>query len=144
MFWTNLERLTGRFSEHRYAHGHMHRSPDEVPAHTATEFPAINIWNGAEAYMLTAAIPGIDPERLDVAVVGDTVTIRGSRDARELSEGEAYHRVERGYGQFVRSIKLPKRLDAEGVEARYARGILSLRLPRAEAELPKKIALKTT
>jgi HSP20 family protein len=144
MYWTNLERMMGAFREQRCAHGHIHRVLDDNPAYTAAEFPAVNIWNGAESYVLTAEIPGIDPEKLDVAVVGDTVTIRGSRVPLELKEGETYNRVERGHGQFVRSIKLPKPLDAGKVEARYARGILNLRLPRAEAEMPRKIALKTS
>ena len=144
MFWTNLERALGPFREYRCQQGHTHRTFDDTPASTAPEFPAVNIWNGAEAYVLTAEIPGVDPEKLDVAVVGDTVTIRGARAPLELKEGETYHRVERGHGQFVRSIKLPKPLNADKVEARYARGVLNLRLPRAEAEMPRKIALKTT
>ncbi|MBI4864885.1 MAG: Hsp20/alpha crystallin family protein [Candidatus Riflebacteria bacterium] len=144
MFWTNLERMMGSFREQRSAHGQGHRLFDDCPAQTAVEFPAVNIWNGPESYILTAEIPGIDAEKLDVAVVGDTVTIRGSRPPPELKEGETYHRGERGHGQFVRSIKLPKPLDADRVEAKYARGILNLRLPRAEAEMPRKIALKTS
>jgi len=144
MYWTNLERMMGALREQRYAHGHTHRASDEVPAHTAAEFPAVNIWNGAEAYVLTAEIPGIDPDKLEVSIVSDTVTIRGSRAPLTLKEGETYHRVERGHGQFIRSVKLPKPLDPDKVEARYAMGILNLRLPRAEAEMPRKIALKTS
>ena len=144
MFWTNLDRIAGPFR--RCEQGHLHRNSDYVdtPASATAEFPAVNIWNGAEAYVLTAEIPGINPDELDVAVVGDTVTIRGSRTRLELKDGEAYHRVERGHGQFVRSVRLPKPLDADKAEARYARGILNLRLPRAEAEMPRKIALKTS
>ncbi|MBI4862235.1 MAG: Hsp20/alpha crystallin family protein [Candidatus Riflebacteria bacterium] len=143
MFWTDLERMMGRFREQSGVRGPVQGSFDDTPTHTAADFPAVNIWNGAEAYVLTAEIPGIDPDQLDVAVVGDTVTIRGSRAPLVLKKGEVFHRVERGYGQFVRSIKLPKPLDAQKVEARYARGVLTLRMPRAEAEMPRKIALKT-
>ena len=143
MFWTNLEQIMSPIREQRCAHGHLHRTADDGQAHAAPEFPAVNIWNGAEAYVLTAEIPGIDPEKLDVAVVGDTVTIRGSRSPLELRDGETYHRVERGHGQFVRSVKLPKPLNADKVEASYARGVLNLRLPRAEAGMPRKITLKT-
>ena len=143
MFWTNLDQIMSPIREQRCAQGHLHRTLDDSQAHSAPEFPAVNIWNGAEAYVLTAEIPGIDPEKLDVAVVGDTVTIRGSRAPLELKDGETYHRVERGHGQFVRSVKLPKPLNADKVEARYARGVLNLTLPRAEAEMPRKITLKT-
>jgi HSP20 family protein len=144
MFWTDQEPKLGPFREQRCVHGHLHHAQADIPEHAGAEFPMVNIWNGPEAYVLTAAIPGVEPEGLDVAVVGDTVTIRGSRAPRTLVEGEAYHRVERGYGQFVRSVKLPKRLNPDQVEARYSKGILNLRLPRAEAEMPRKIALKST
>ena len=144
MSWTNLEQAMGRFHDFRCRHGHMHRAFDDTPSQAAAEFPAVNIWSGAGTYVLTAEVPGVDPDKLDVTIVGDTVTIRGSRLPFELKEGETYHRVERGNGQFVRSIKLPKPLNGDKVEATYARGVLSLRLPRAEAEMPKKIALKTS
>ena len=108
---------------------------------TATEFPAVNIWTNSDGAVLTAEIPGIKAEDLDISVQGDTVTIRGKRTSEELKEGEAWLRRERGEGTFVRSFALPFEIHADKVEAKYQDGVLRLTLPRAEADKPKKISV---
>ena len=72
-------------------------------------YPAVNIWTGEENAVLTAELPGVDPDGLDITVKNNTVTIRGERKPEELKEGESYMRQERGAGQFVRSFSLPVR-----------------------------------
>ena len=106
------------------------------------EFPAVNVWSNEDAVILTAEVPGIDPETLDVTVKEDTVTIRGQRDVAELQEGENYLRQERGTGPFVRSFRLPFQVNDSAAEAEYRRGILQLKLPRSEASKPKQISVK--
>ena len=107
----------------------------------AGSFPAVNIWTGDDEALLTAEIPGVDPDKIEVTVKNDTVTIRGNRELDDLKEGESYLRQERGAGTFARSFALPFHVDGDKVGAQYQKGILQLTLPRAEADKPKKITV---
>jgi HSP20 family protein len=106
------------------------------------EFPATNVWVSENSAVVTTEVPGIDPIALEISVVKDSLTLRGSRKAEELKEGEAYHRQERWNGQFTRTLELPFPVDADKVEARFAKGVLYISLPRAEADKPRKITVK--
>ena len=109
----------------------------------AQDFPAFNLWVNEEKAIVTAEMPGIDTATLDITVKGDVLTISGNRTPDELKEGETYHRQERGHGRFTRSIRVPFQADNTRIEATYAKGILKVELPRAEADKPKKIQIKT-
>jgi len=103
------------------------------------EFPAMNVWAGDDTALLTAELPGVDPATVEVSVKDDTVTIRGTRPAEPLKEGETLLRQERGAGDFVRSFALPFHVDPAKVTAQYRYGILQVTLPRAEADKPRRI-----
>lgn len=105
------------------------------------EFPAVNIWADADTALLTAEVPGVDPEAIEVTVKDDTVTIRGRRELEAPKKGETYLRQERGAGAFVRSFALPFRVENQRVTAQYRMGILQVTLPRAEEDKPKKITI---
>ena len=105
------------------------------------DFPAVNVWTGEDNAVLTAELPGVDPDKIEVTVKDDTVTIRGNREPERLGEGETYLRQERGTGTFVRSFALPFHVDGDKVTAQYQKGILQLILPRREADKPKKISI---
>jgi HSP20 family protein len=113
-----------------------------MPKAVGQEHPAVNVWGGEHDYILTAELPGVDSARLDISVVGDTLTFSGSQDLESLKEGEAYHRQERSGGRFSRTMQLPFQIDAEKVTAKYEKGILKITLPRAVADKPLKIAIK--
>jgi len=106
------------------------------------EYPAVNIWEKDGKAVVTAELPGIDPEKLDISVSGETVTIAGAALQETFGEDEIYLRQERGIGNFKRNIQLPFQIDAQAVEARYEKGILMITLPRAKEDLPKKIKIK--
>ena len=106
------------------------------------DFPAVNVWRSAEGAIVTAELPGIDPAKLDISVVGDILTLTGSREIEALKEGESYHRQERTHGRFARTLQLPFQVNAAKVEAKYEKGILQITLPQVEEEKPKKIAIK--
>jgi len=114
---------------------------EEFP--TVGQFPAVNIWAGDEDYVLTAELPGVEPEKLDIAVHGNTVTLRGSYGPQESENGRTYHRRERWSGNFARSFQLPFEVDAEKVEAKLENGVLRLVLPRSEKDKPRKIEVKS-
>ena len=106
------------------------------------DYPAMNVWTNEDGAVVTAELPGVEPDNINIAVTGDTLTLKGSRTPEELKEGEQYHRRERGHGQFTRTFQLPFQVEAEKVEANFEKGVLSITLPRAEAEKPRKIAIK--
>jgi len=110
---------------------------------TAPGYPAMNIWTSEDGIKLTAEVPGVHSEDIDINVVGETLTLSGERKADELKEGARYHRQERGYGKFTRSIQLPFPVNVNQVEATFKNGVLNVSLPRAEEDKPRKIAVKS-
>jgi HSP20 family protein len=108
----------------------------------AAGYPAMNIWTDPEGAIVTAELPGINPEDIDISVQNDTLTLMGSRQSNGLQEDETYHRRERRYGRFTRSFQLPFHVEAGKVEAVFDKGILQVSVPRAEADKPKKITVK--
>jgi HSP20 family protein len=111
-------------------------------AGAAIDFPPLNIWSSQDGAVVTAEIPGMSPDDIDISVVNQTLTLRGARGPEELSEEEKYHRRERGFGEFTRTIELPFKVNSDGVEAKFCKGILTVTLPRAEADKPRKISVK--
>jgi len=104
------------------------------------EFPPINVWtNKHEGTIVTAELPGVDPDHLNISVTADTLTLSGSRQPAEVSDSVQYHRKERPRGEFNRSFKLPYTVNSQAVEANLDKGVLTITLPRAEAEKPKQI-----
>jgi HSP20 family protein len=103
------------------------------------DYPAVNAWVNENNVVLTAELPGIEPEDLEINVVEDTITIKGNRSETEIGETSEFHRRERGAGAFSRSFTLPYRVDGEKVEAECEKGILRVKLPRADSDKPRKI-----
>jgi HSP20 family protein len=106
-------------------------------------YPAVNAWTSENGVVVSAELPGVKPEAIEVSVVNDTLTLSGARQPEDLPEGARYHRRERGCGDFNRSFQLPFPVEANKVEANYENGVLHVFLPRAEADKPKKIEIKT-
>ncbi len=109
----------------------------------ASGFPAMNVWTNEDGAVITAELPGIDPKGVDISVNNDTLTVTGNRQPEELPQDATYHRRERGSGRFSRSFQLPLQVEAGKVMATFERGILQITLPRAEADKPRKIVVKT-
>lgn len=110
-------------------------------AGTAT-FPAVNVWQGDEAIAITAEIPGVDIADLDISVKDNVLTISGERKLPELHDGARWHRSERSYGRFARSIRLPFAASDDRVEARLTNGVLRIVVARPEEDKPRRIAIK--
>jgi len=109
---------------------------------SAPSYPALNIWTAEDGQFVSAEMPGVRAEDIDISVTGDTLTISGARSIDEVPEGARYLRKERGFGDFSRTIQLPYAVDQKKVEASFKNGVLNITLPRAEAEKPKKITIK--
>jgi len=121
----------------------MRRTLRRFDVPSTFEFPAINVWASEDNAVVTTEIPGIDPSAIEISVVNDSLTLRGSRQTEDLKEGESYHRRERWSGQFTKTLKLPFAVESGKVEARFSKGVLFISLPRAEAEKPRKISVKS-
>jgi HSP20 family protein len=105
-------------------------------------FPPLNIYTGKENVLVTAELPGVDPQAIDISILGNALTLSGVRQAQELKEGEVCHRAERTQGEFQRTVELPVKVNPDKVEASYAQGILRVTLPRSEEDKPKLVKVK--
>jgi HSP20 family protein len=110
---------------------------------SAPAYPALNVWTNEEGLNVTAEVPGVSPEDIEISVVGDTLTLSGTRQPEELDENTRYHRQERARGDFTRSLQLPFSVDVNKVEATFRNGVLMVAMPRAEEDKPRKITVKS-
>jgi HSP20 family protein len=93
---------------------------------------------------LKADLPDVKPEDIDIKVENNTLTIKGSRKFEKSENVKGWHRIERSYGDFVRSFALPSTLDTEKVAADYKNGVLTINMPRKESAKPKSVRVSIT
>jgi HSP20 family protein len=110
---------------------------------SSPSYPAVNIWTNDDGQVISAEMPGVHPDDIDIDVTGDALSISGERKADEVAKDAHFHRRERSYGSFSRTIQLPFMVDTNKVEANFTNGVLMIRMPRAEADKPKKITIKS-
>lgn len=104
--------------------------------------PAFNVWTSDDGAVLRATLPGYDPSKIDISVLGDSVTVSSKREPEEARKEVTYHRRERELGSFSRTLQLPFRIETDEVKAEFKNGILELKLPRANADKPRRISVK--
>ncbi|RMG90420.1 MAG: Hsp20/alpha crystallin family protein [Chloroflexi bacterium] len=114
----------------------------ERPKTAAPAYPALNVWANPEGLIVTAELPGVEPEDIEISIVDRTLTLSGTRRPDTNGEGIKFHRRERGHGKFTRTLQLPFGVEKEKVDAIFNKGVLSIILPRAEAEKPRKVKVK--
>ncbi len=102
-------------------------------------FPLVNLYDAGEAYVLTAQLPGVGPEEVDLSITGETLTLRGERKRPEGVSEESYRRQERQFGRWTRTVTLPDRVETGDVSATFADGILTVTMPKSEAARPRQI-----
>jgi HSP20 family protein len=126
---------------------HLQREMNEIlesafgPSEPAR--PACNVWEGDEDMLVTCEVPGVGTGDLNISVMGDLLTVSGECKPAEQVEETAYHRHERPTGTFSRDVQLPARSDTEHVDAEFNEGVLTIRLPKAAEEKPRKIEVKS-
>lgn len=109
----------------------------------ARSYPYVNLNEDKDYVYIEALAPGVDPESLEISVVRDTIRIAGEKQPIKMEvKPEAYHRNERQAGKFIRTITLPVEVDGDKVSADYRNGLLTIKLPKAEAAKPKQIEVK--
>jgi HSP20 family protein len=129
------------FQEMRRFQDEVNRLVTSTRSAPAPGFPALNAYASEDGVVVTAELPGVESDNLDISVFRDTLTLRGRREA-EAADARAYHRRERRQGQFSRTVTLPFRVDPDRVEAELQHGVLRLMLHRPEEDKPRKIAIK--
>jgi HSP20 family protein len=103
--------------------------------------PPMDLVETDEHFVLRADLPGLAEDAVSIEVEDRVLTISGERKAEHETSKEGYHRVERAFGTFSRSLTLPEGVDAEAVTAAFDRGVLEVRIPKPEQPKPRKISI---
>ena len=111
----------------------------ESPFSSRNYWPALDIVDKDEAFIVKAEIPGCKTEDIDISIHGNTLTISGEKKQQEEKEGKGHYHVERSYGSFRRELSLPVDIETENIEATYKNGVLCLTLPKAKSAKPIKV-----
>jgi len=104
--------------------------------------PALDISERKDAYLVTVELPGVEPDDLEITLEDGLLTIQGERHSTQESSEQQFHRVERRYGAFRRSITLPAHVVADAIEASADDGVLLIMVPKAEEAKPKRIEVR--
>jgi HSP20 family protein len=117
-------------------------SPFASAGRSASFSPAVDVVETNDAYVLKAELPGINPNDIALEVERDVLTLKGERKYENEEEREGYRRVERSYGSFVRSFVLPQGTNVDAIEAKAENGILTVSIPKVQAEAPRRLEIK--
>jgi HSP20 family protein len=112
-----------------------------APARGAGFAPALDLSETADAYMIEMAVPGMKAEDLNVGFENGVLTISGEVKQDSENKERNYHRIERRFGRFSRSVSLPASVRADAIEAKLESGVLHLNIPKAEEVKPRKITI---
>lgn len=105
--------------------------------------PAVDISETPDAVRVQLEIPGVKKEDVKVTVTNNVLTVRGEKKMEKEVKEENYHRIERAYGSFVRSLELPTAVAADKVKATYENGVLTVVLPKSDEVKPKEIPIES-
>lgn len=131
--WNELDRLHDELSGGFFSGGGATRGFHNPP---------VNVYLNQDDVLLTALVPGFDPSSIELLIIENKVQIKGTHKKAEGLEGYETHRQEIENRDFDRTIELPFRVDSNKVDAKFKNGILSVKLPKAEADKPKKISVQ--
>jgi HSP20 family protein len=104
--------------------------------------PPMDLLETAEHYVLRADLPGLSDDDIDVQLQDNVLTVTGERNAEHEQQQEGYHRLERAFGTFSRSLTLPDGVDPDAIQAHVDRGVLEIRIPKPEQRKPRQVHIK--
>ena len=104
--------------------------------------PSLDVAETENDIVVRAEIPGIDPKDIDISLANDLLTIKGEKKQEKEEKEENYHLIERSYGSFSRSVRLPGEVRSDKISASYKNGILKVTLPKSEEAKKKEIKIK--
>ena len=130
------------FGELRRMQSEMNRLFSGYGTTATRDFPPINIWLGENSVVVTAELPGVTGDDVNLSLEEDVLTLAGKREPKAQEQNVSWQRRERAYGSFSRAVQLPFRVDPDKVQARFNNGVLEIELQRLEADRPKKIEIR--
>lgn len=104
--------------------------------------PAVDVYEDAEAIQLKAELPGMEMREIEVKIENNALEIRGEKKIEQTEKKENYHRIERVFGRFFRSFRLPNTVAQDKIKAKYDRGVLTITLPKREETKPRSITVQ--
>ena len=104
--------------------------------------PPCDILENADAIVLRAELPGVREGDIEIQVEGGMLTLRGEKRFEKEESEQSYHRIERAYGDFLRTFTLPRSIDSEAISARYENGVLELTMPKRSETKPRQIRIE--
>src|SRR3954468_717771 len=141
--WEPLRELTTLQNEMNRLFGSvMDTPPQQGNGGTLRRWmPAMDLVEAEDHFVLRADLPGLSEADVNIEVEERVLTISGERKAEHTENKDGYHRVERAFGSFSRSLTLPEGVDAEAVSASFDRGVLEVHIPKPEERKPRKISI---
>jgi HSP20 family protein len=109
-----------------------------------TWLPALDVKESSDRFEVTVDLPGLEPNDVNVTFEEGMLTIGGKRQFQEEDKGDTWHRIERGFGTFARSIRLPQTADPERIEASFDKGVLRVSVPKTEQAKPRTIEVRSS
>jgi HSP20 family protein len=106
--------------------------------------PPVDVYEDEHTLILKLDVPGINEEDLDVQLENNTLTVKGERKFEKEEKEENFHRIERRYGSFLRTFRVPSTIDSEHVDAQYEKGVLKLSFAKKAEAKPKQIKIGGT
>jgi len=141
--WEPLRELTSLQSEMN----RLFNTVFDAPSGTASGpvlrrwVPAMDLVESGDHFVLRADLPGMSEEDIQIELEDGTLTVSGERKDEHEERQEGFHRLERSFGAFSRSLTLPKGVDADAVSAKFDRGVLEIRIPKPEERKPRRISI---
>ncbi len=105
-------------------------------------FPALDVSETKNDIVVKTEVPGLDPKEIDISLSDGILTIRGEKKQEKEEKEENYHLIERSFGTFSRSIRLPREVQSDKINATYKNGVLKVTLPKSEEAKKKEIKIK--
>jgi HSP20 family protein len=109
-----------------------------------TWVPALDVRETEDRYELSLDLPGLEANDVSVNYEDGTLTVSGKREFSSEDSGETWHRIERSFGTFARSVRLPRAAYGDKIEATFDKGVLTVSVPKVEAAKPRTIEVKTS
>lgn len=119
----------------------LQKQDDSSYIETSTWSPLVDIKEEKDCFLVIADVPGVKKENIDISLENHVLTIKGERQFEKTEQHQGYTRRERNQGQFYRRFSLPQTADDAKITARYAHGVLEIRIPKREAAAEKKIEI---
>ena len=140
--WEPLRELNSLQSEMNRLFNTVFDTPSGTSGNVLRRWmPAMDLVEAGDHFVLRADLPGMGEDDVNIEFEDGTLTVSGERKAEHEEGKEGYHRVERSFGAFSRSLTLPQGIDPEAVTASFDRGVLEIRIPKPEQRKPRKIAI---